>query len=218
MRGGCALALLLVAGFCMVSRPAAAQRAADFDFYVLALSWSPTFCALTGNDRGDAQCSSSRPRAFVLHGLWPQYERGYPRSCGGTSPPRVPDGTIARMLDIMPSRGLVIHEWRTHGTCSGLDPQSYFDTARRAFSQITIPEALRTAKAAGSASPDDIEQAFLKVNPAPSREGIAVTCARGRLEEVRICLSRTLQPRRCAEVDRQACRAGVIDIPGAAAR
>ena len=214
----CALALLLTAGFCAFSRPVAAQRAADFDFYVLALSWSPTFCALTGNDRGDAQCSSSRPRAFVLHGLWPQYERGYPRSCGGTSPQRVPDGTIARMLDIMPSRGLVIHEWRTHGTCSGLDPQTYFDTARRAFSQITIPDALRTAKAAGSAAPEDIEQAFLKANPALSREGIAITCTRGRLEEVRICLSRILQPRRCAEVDRQACRAGIIDIPGAVAR
>ena len=218
MRRRGAFALLLVAGLWISSRPSEAQPAADFDFYVLALSWSPTFCALTGNQRGDAQCASSPPRAFVLHGLWPQYERGYPRSCGGASAPRIPDGTIARMLDIMPSRGLVIHEWRTHGTCSGLDPQSYFDTARRAFSQITIPEALRTPRAAGSASPSDIEQAFLKANPALSHEGIAVTCAKGQLEEVRICLSRTLQPRRCAEVNRKACRAGVIDIPGATAR
>src|SRR3954470_11651133 len=28
----------------------------DFDFYVLALSWSPTFCATGGEDRSPQQC------------------------------------------------------------------------------------------------------------------------------------------------------------------
>lgn len=210
--------VLAVAVLCSLYAPARAQRAGDFDFYVLALSWSPTFCELTGNARGEAQCSSSPPRALVLHGLWPQYDRGFPRSCGGSSPPRIPDATITRMLDIMPARGLVIHQWRTHGTCSGLDPQTYFDTARRAYAQITIPAALRNAAATGSASPADIETEFVKANPGLPRDGIAVTCAKGKLAEIRICLSRTLQPRRCAEVDRQACRAAVIDIPAASVR
>jgi ribonuclease I len=43
-----------------------------FDYYLLTLSWSPTFC-LTHKD--DAQCSG-KGYGFVLHGLWPQYAKG----------------------------------------------------------------------------------------------------------------------------------------------
>ena len=52
----------------------------QFDYYVLALSWSPSFCeTATGNARRQ-QCGA-RPFSFVVHGLWPQYERGFPESC-----------------------------------------------------------------------------------------------------------------------------------------
>ena len=51
----------------------------EFDFYVLALSWSPSFCeanAERGGGTADQQCGE-RPFSFVVHGLWPQYEKGF---------------------------------------------------------------------------------------------------------------------------------------------
>lgn len=218
MRRGLA-ALLLVFGL----GPAFAQdeprgRPGDFALYVLSLSWSPTFCATIGAARGDEQCDPARPHAFVLHGLWPQYERGWPQFCQGRHPPRIPDGTLARMLDITPSRGLVIHEWQRHGTCSGLAPQAFFDTARRAFQSITIPERYRRGVSADDISPADVTHDFIAANPGLTSEMLSVTCKQGLLEEVRICLSRTLQPRRCAEADAEMCRTRTISVPGANSR
>ena len=45
----------------------AAPSSANFDFYVLALSWSPSYCADNGN-RSDArqQCSNGRNYGFVV--------------------------------------------------------------------------------------------------------------------------------------------------------
>ena len=42
--------------------------ARDFDFYVLSLSWSPSWCA--ANDRGGAtpQCDGRRAYTFIAHG------------------------------------------------------------------------------------------------------------------------------------------------------
>jgi ribonuclease T2 len=103
-----------------------------FDFYVLALSWTPSYCEAEGDRRGgDEQCNRGRPYSFVVHGLWPQYERGFPNSCV-TPAPWVASGLIRSMLDLMPARGLIVHEWRTHGTCSGLGPENYFNAVGRA--------------------------------------------------------------------------------------
>src|SRR5208337_982386 len=74
--------------------------------------------------RGDSdqQCSGARPYSFVLHGFWPQYERrGWPEMCESDKRPWVPQETIDQMMDIMPSRQLVIQEYKKHGVCSGLD-------------------------------------------------------------------------------------------------
>ena len=47
-----------------------------FDYYVLALSWSPEFCH---SHPANAQCSGHF--GFVVHGLWPQFVDGYPEHC-----------------------------------------------------------------------------------------------------------------------------------------
>jgi ribonuclease T2 len=208
----------------IAAAPALAQnerrtQPGDFDLYVLALSWSPTYCLTDGARRGggDPQCAADRPRAFVVHGLWPQFERGWPEFCQGQNPPRVPDGTINRMLDIMPSRGLVIHQWRKHGTCSGLQAQVYFDTTRRAFERIVIPERFRSPQARPNVTVSEVEAAFVAANPGLSADMMTVTCQQGMLDEVRVCLSRTLTPRRCAEVDSRACRS-TMRLPGAGGR
>src|SRR5262245_38762481 len=51
-----------------------------FDYYVRSLSWSPQHCAEPAGKSDTMQCHSKRHFAFVLHGLWPQFEKGYPQS------------------------------------------------------------------------------------------------------------------------------------------
>lgn len=184
-----AAALLL----CGLAGPAAADQPGRFDYYVLSLSWSPQYCAGSHRDDGE-QCS--RPYAFVAHGLWPQNERGYPRDC--RSPGRVSDDTIDHMLPLMPSRGLVIHEWRTHGACSGLGAEDYFATVEKAYNSVRIPERYRALKNYLTVSPAQIKREFVAANPGLQESGLAVQCASHYLQEVRVCLSRDLQPRDCS--------------------
>jgi ribonuclease T2 len=183
-----------------------------FDFYVLALSWSPSFCEQAGDRKSAQQQCGERPFSFVVHGLWPQYEKGFPEFC--TQPaPFVDNGTINTMLDLMPARGLIINEWRKHGVCSGLTSRGYFETIRRARALIKVPPEYLEPKAAMTVSPDEVEDAFVKANPELDRKGIAVTCSRTSLSEVRICLSRDLKFRECEQVDRQACQRDKLTMP-----
>jgi ribonuclease T2 len=184
-----------------------------FDFYVLALSWTPSYCEAEGDRRGsDEQCSRGRPYSFVVHGLWPQYERGFPNSCV-TPAPWVASGLIRSMLDLMPARGLIIHEWRTHGTCSGLGPESYFNAVRRAYARVAIPERFQAIEKHTMVSPAEVEEAFLAANPDLKPDMIAVTCDSRRLREVRICMNTDLAFRSCGEIDRRACRIPRVVMP-----
>ncbi|MEP9378461.1 ribonuclease T2 [Aquabacter sp. CN5-332] len=183
--------------------PAAAQeQPGRFDFYVLALSWSPTYCA--GPKASPQQCRTGPPRAFVVHGLWPQYETGYPDFCTRQAP-YVPDATISAMADLMPSKGLILHEWRKHGTCSGLAPAAYFNLVRKARERVVIPPAFAAPSSAFSMTSAEIEEAFRSVNPSLAPDMMAVDCGEGRLNEVRICLGKDLAFVSCGEVDRRSC-------------
>ncbi len=185
----------------------------EFDFYVLSLSWSPTYCEDQGRRASqEEQCSLARPYAFVVHGLWPQYERGFPRSCQ-VPPPYVPNPMVNSMLDLMPSRRLVIHEWKTHGTCSGLDAAGYFDLVRKAREKVVIPAEFHRLDAYQMIAPADLEAAFRAANPGLAPDMMAVDCDRRRLREVRICMSRDLAFRACPEVDTRACRVPKIVMP-----
>ncbi len=182
-----------------------------FDFYVLALSWSPTYCL--GERASPAQCRTATPRGFVVHGLWPQYARGFPDFCQSPAP-YVPDEVISGITDLMPSKGLVLHEWRRHGTCSGLSPAAYFGAVRNASSHVKLPEALIAPAATLHMTPQDVENAFRAANPGLEGDMIAVSCANGRLKEVRVCLTRDFAFTSCPEVDRRACGGGrPLDVP-----
>ncbi|WP_420960023.1 ribonuclease T2 family protein [Brucella sp. IR073] len=183
-----------------------------FDFYVLSLSWSPSYCATEGRRADRQQCSSSRPYAFVAHGLWPQNESGYPQDCP-TDNPYVPRGLVSQMRDIMPSAGLMGHEWRKHGSCSGLSQTDYFSAVRRAYEAITIPASFRNATANRDVDPMLVEKAFIAANPGIPAGGIAVTCKDGHLEDVRICMTKDLEFRSCGEVDANACRRRSVAMP-----
>ena len=188
----------------------------EFDFYVLSLSWSPSFCeaAQERNNGGRApqmQCGG-RPYAFVVHGLWPQYERGFPDYCQRPSP-RLDRNIMTSMLDLMPAPGLIFSQWDKHGTCSGLSARGYFEAVRKARAGVKIPEEYLDLATARTVSPAAIEEAFIKVNPGLSQSAIAVTCDRTRLSEVRICLSKEFQFRACEETDRRACRRDQVVMP-----
>jgi len=188
----------------------------EFDYYVLSLSWSPSFCEEAEergrSDRGQqAQCGS-RPFSFVVHGLWPQYEHGFPEYCQRPSP-RLDRNIMTSMLELMPAPGLIYNEWDKHGTCSGLGERAYFETIRKARAAINIPPDFLHLSEPKTIAPDDIEAAFIKANPGLSNNAIAVTCNRARLSEVRICLTKDLQFRSCDEIDRRACRRDQVVMP-----
>ncbi|GAB6998389.1 ribonuclease T2 [Bradyrhizobium sp. 17-4] len=188
----------------------------EFDFYVLSLSWSPSFCEAASergnNSRGtQAQCGG-RPYSFVVHGLWPQYERGFPEYCQRPSP-RLARNIMTSMLDLMPAPGLIYNEWDKHGTCSGLGERGYFEAIRKARATVKIPEEFLQLSEPKTIAPDELETAFIKANPGLSNSAISVTCASNRLSEVRICLSKDLQFRACEEIDRRACRRDQVLMP-----
>src|SRR6202789_350129 len=150
----------------------------EFDYYVLSLSWSPSFCeeaSERGNGgRSQAQCGG-RPFSFVVHGLWPQYEHGFPDYCQRPSP-RLDRNIMTSMLDLMPAPGLIYNEWDKHGTCSGLSARTYFETIRKARAAVKIPTEFLELSEPKTVSPADVEDAFIKVNPGLSNAAIAVTC------------------------------------------
>jgi len=212
---------LLVSAALAMTMPASAQdrrqnTPGQFDFYVLSLSWSPSFCEgrEEGGGRGRSQqiqCGG-RPFSFVVHGLWPQYEKGYPEYCQRPSP-RLARNIMSSMLDLMPAPGLIYNEWDKHGTCSGLGERAYFETIRKARAVVKIPDDYLQLPDAKTLSPAEVEEAFIKVNPGLTASGIAVTCSRKRLSEVRICMSKELEFRDCPEIDRQACPLDQVTMP-----
>ncbi len=189
--------------------PGAIPQGSGFDFYVLALSWSPAYCDLKGSQADPAQCNASKPFRFIVHGLWPQNERGYPESCGAGGYPSRDD--IRSISDLTPSAGLVRHEWEKHGTCSGLTPSDYFSVIRAAAGKVIVPTQF-SGNSSFALSPQEIESAFVRSNPGLSAGGITTSCDKGLLTEVRVCLSKSLEFRTCPEVDRNSCRSNSIAI------
>lgn len=190
-----------------------------FDYYTLVLSWSPTHCATSGRRKDDAQCARNDGRryGFVLHGLWPQYEQGYPARCHTRWRPFVPEEVIASVGDIMPNRGLVIHEYREHGTCSGLRPAGYYALARQLFARINIPKRYRNPMETQVVPPAEVLADFLQANPGLRPNTIAIGCdgPANRLRDVRICMTKEGNPRSCGQNEWRgaACRAGVTHVP-----
>ena len=176
--------------------PAGTNKAGDFDYFVLALSWSPNWCVRTGNARNSPQCTPNSGHGWILHGLWPQYHRGYPSFCrtAHKSPSR---GMTTDMADIMGTSGLAWHQWKKHGTCTGLNAAEYYTLSRRAYAQITRPPVFRKLTRTVKLPASVVEEAFLKANSDMAPDGVTVTCKGAQIQEVRICLSRALAPVPC---------------------
>lgn len=170
------------------------ETAGKFDYYVMALSWSPNWCALEGDARDAEQCETDA--GWVLHGLWPQYHRGWPSYCPTSE--RAPSRQMtAAMADIMGSGGLAWHQWKKHGVCSGLSARAYYALSRQAYGSLTRPDVFRKLDKAVQLPASVVEEAFVKANPGLEPDMITITCRDGMIQEARVCLSRDLEPVPC---------------------
>lgn len=205
----------LVAAILLFCVPAFAdgEPAGDFDYYVLSLSWTPSWCAEEGDKRNASQCDAGRRLGFTMHGFWPQYETGWPAFCrtATAAPSRA---ETAAMADIMGSGGLALYQWRKHGVCSGLSSEEYFDLARRAYDAIARPEVLRRITGTFRVDPTVIESAFLEANAGMERDQITITCKSGRIQEARICLTKALDLRDCGPDVVRDCTLRSAEISG----
>ncbi|MEL6203822.1 MAG: ribonuclease T2 [Pseudomonadota bacterium] len=190
---GAVLAVAFCAG---TSAWAQGDRAGAFDYYVMALSWSPTYCALEGNAEGAEQCAPGEDVGWMLHGLWPQHERGWPADCP-TREGEPSRRTTGAMADLMGSGGLAYYQWRKHGRCSGLSAGDYFALSREAFDAVTRPPVFRALDRDVSLPARVVEEAWLEANPGLRPDMLTVTCRDGHIQEVRICLTKSLVPRFC---------------------
>ncbi|MGH8040873.1 MAG: ribonuclease T2 family protein [Rudaea sp.] len=212
--------LLSVLALCVIATVAlarghghrtAAGATGQFDYYLMSLSWSPSYCA---THPGDQRQCRHKGYGFVLHGLWPQGRNGLgPENCRTDAIPD--DAVIQRALAFMPSQHLIEHEWQTHGSCSGLDPAEYFGLADRAFASVKIPPALTTPRSPPSMTANDVRQAFLHANPGLGNSMLSIVCHDGdELTEVRVCLNKgTLAAQACTGPVRNSCRYGKLQIP-----
>ena len=130
------------------------------------------------------------------------------------SGPWVRADVIGEMRDIMPSKGLIIHEYTTHGTCTGLSPEKFYDAARNLYGQVTVPASFDDPTQR-FLSPETIEAAFIAANDWLKPDMIAVTCRRGKLFGVRLCFSTDLAPQACgANIDqKRLCPLKRIAVP-----
>lgn len=186
------LVLMSMAASSHARRPA--DEPGDFDYYAVALSWSPSYCA-TRHDPD--QCATGRRLGFVLHGLWPQYERGYPESC---STEKLPPQVLDRYSPLFPSERLAAHEWKKHGTCSGLDPAAYFTLSGKLRNQVAIPRAFQQPAAPVRVSYSEFVQAFKSANPKLQQYSVLPFCAAGGryLREVHVCYDKRGASRSCS--------------------
>lgn len=183
------------------ARPEAA--AGNFDYYLLNLSWSPEYCH---SHPTAAECAAHD--AFVLHGLWPENTDGsYPENCSNAPGPANP----AQYQDVYPDPSLLEHEWKTHGTCSGLDPDAYFQAARNAYRSVKIPSKLSGLTAQASLPPDEIVGLFRGSNSAIPESSLVVSCGHNYLTAVEICLNKSFQPAACTGL--KTCGATTVKIP-----
>ncbi|MEM6849472.1 MAG: ribonuclease T2 [Pseudomonadota bacterium] len=198
------------ATFLIASAPAGAQPVQRGTEYILALSWSPNYCRGPNGHRSPMQCDGDADRRFIVHGLWPNVSGRPVNDCpdrfGG---PR--RATVEAMLPIMPDRGLVRHQWRKHGTCSGLSPSDYFATVREARDRVTVPPGLATLNKPITVTPQVLRRAFQAANPQIPDDGISVRCQDNRLVEVRVCMSNRLEFQSCQGRVRR-CRADQLHL------
>ena len=204
---------------------------------LLALSWHNAFCQTHPTKKECRQQRSPKysDSRFVLHGLWPQPRENIycnvpprlkelDRRYQWHRLPRLPlsDGTLTALLHLMPgsASNLHRHEWIKHGTCSGLDPESYFREAVSLTEQVNrskVGEFFRS----NIGKKVTLRQIRFKVDESfgkGSGKKVEMLCHRGLITELRFhlgngsgALSELLKN---GQKVRSRCRQGRIDRAG----
>lgn len=186
--------------------------AGHFTYYKLAISWSPEWC-LVSQKNADRQCRERR--RYIVHGLWPQCERGYPVNCKLPQPKKnvLEDALDHQKIEaFMPSDKLVNHEWKKHGRCTGMARSAYFNLIEKLFNKITLPDLPPQSTA------PDLIQALIAANPGLTPAQVELTCntlpreklsRKDTLDEVRICFDKKGHFTDCGEIN-QSCKGRVL--------
>lgn len=200
----------------MLPAAARAPKSGVFDYFVLALSWSPTYCTSDVGRQDQSQCAPGRRFAFVVHGLWPQFQSGWPENCE-TTESWVDQADIDAMMPVMPSKKLIIHEWRKHGSCAGVSQADYFRATRAWFEKVRIPARYLSPTADVITSPQQLVTDFVKTNRDLTSDMLSVQCGnsrdRARLSELRVCLDKRGNFAACGANENRSCRAKTLVMP-----
>jgi len=204
--------VLVVTVLLALAAPVAAQnRAGAFDHYILALTWMPAFCRLDGAARADARCTDGRRAGWMVHGLWPQHRGGaWPEYCP-TAHPAPSRAQTAAQAGLYGTSGAAWHQWNKHGRCTGLSAADYYDLTRAALERLVLPEVFDRIDRPLRVAPQVIEDAFAEANPGLSPEMMVTSCREGLLVELRLCLTRELEPRAC-DPGTRACRLPAAEL------
>ncbi|WP_296478453.1 ribonuclease T [Roseinatronobacter sp.] len=207
-----ALAILALFGWVLLEM--GEDRPRSDGYLVLALSWTPSWCAVEGAARGDARCEAGSGAGWLVHGLWPQHDGGtWPEFCE-TEYPSPSRAALQGMMDIMGSVGLARHQWAKHGSCSGRDAQAYFAQTRAAFTGLDFPQSLHADAQPNQITPDRLLAEFRAANPRIGPDMVALTCRAGMAQELRLCLTHDLEPRRCDDgLLARGCSARMVTLP-----
>ncbi|MGD0796209.1 MAG: ribonuclease T2 [Acidobacteriaceae bacterium] len=198
MRRAWGVGVFLLAALSMVGGAARAQSKGEvgkYDYYLLTLSWSPEFCSI----QGTGQECKAHP-GFIVHGLWPQnFDGTYPVFCDKGRPgPAHPE----QNMDITPDASLLAHEWAKHGTCTTLGPDAFFAMERRAFRSVKIPAFFLRVDHEVAVKTEEIVTMFDESNPGFPAGSVAVSCVKGRLSAVEVCVAKDgLKPIACGRVE-----------------
>ena len=194
-------------------------KAGKFDYYALVLGWSPHHCRgkdVTGVD--DFQCKANR-FAFVVDGFWPVRNSGkLPQYCAGPSVPALPADLIAENLCTIPNASTIQCDWKKQGTCSGLDDEAYFATARKLYAGLHFPPDFQQPFPNDRVmQTTDFIDAMVAANPGLKAENIALICEGGgiskNIEKIGVCYDPKLRPYPCGRVP-DACRSTEVNFFG----
>jgi ribonuclease T2 len=186
----------------LTHRPVGDESPGQFDYYVLALSWAPNYCASHPGNHSN-ECKTGQHADFVLHGLWPQANAGRPPLRRTHARP-VSHAIARHMLEYFPSKGLIQHEWQQHGVCSGLSAGDYFAKVEQAFNAVKIPDKYRNLDHSQNFNTKEVERSFAQANNAPP-DAFRISCHNGVVASLEVCLSKDLKY--------QACTASVRECP-----
>ncbi|MBT1427958.1 ribonuclease T2 [Dickeya dianthicola] len=199
--------LVLATGMMVNPAVQAKGQAGVFDYYLLTLSWSPTFCLTHTTDQ---QCTKGY--GFVLHGLWPQYTNGgWPQDCPPITTLTAQERKYGNTL--FPTDTLLTHEWSKHGTCSGLGANGYLQAADNALTKVKIPASFQAPTKPLQLTAQQILDAFHQSNPGLAQGSIVAVCSGPELSEIRVCMDKDLNAQSCGKAVKTQCRDGNIRVP-----